>query len=370
MRDGARYPPSSRRGESEYRPARHFAFCEVSCRLNGLTITIIQRHPSRITKARPCVSTSPILVCSAMWSRREASRMARNARISRSPQRARASARWNRRSAPPCWCAGAAGVTPTQAGRTLLQHARTILGAGRAAARGPQRLCGRARRPGAGAVEHQRAHRIPARNAVLVSRRPSECQRRSGGAAVGRDRRTDRRGRRRHRHRRRHGRSRAARPPIRFAATVSCWWSRAIMRSRGAPRSASPRCSITTSSGSTARARCSASSPTRQAASAARSGCACSCAASMRCAGWSSAMSASASCRRRRCAGPPRRWRSSAVAAHRSVGAARPVDLRARLQGAAALCAAAGGSHAGGAAGDYVTILSSRGGPQGRARDP
>ena len=36
---------------------------------------------------------------------------------------------------------GRQGVTPTQAGRTLLQHARTILRAGRAAARRPRRLC-------------------------------------------------------------------------------------------------------------------------------------------------------------------------------------------------------------------------------------
>ena len=134
-----------------------------------------------------------------------------------------------------------------------------------------------------------------------VPGRPSQRQRRSRGAADRRDRRPDRRGRRRHRHRRRHGRCRARSTPIRSAATASCWWWRAIIRWRGAPRSASPRCSTTTSSASTARARCSASSPTRPAASAGRCGCACSCAASTRSAGWSSAMSASASCRR-----PPR----------------------------------------------------------------
>ena len=49
-----------------------------------------------------------------------------------------------------------------------------------------------------------------------------------------------------------------------------------------------------------------------------------------------------------------------AVAAHRPMGAARPVDLRARLQGAAALCAPAGGSHARGAAGDYVVVIPGR----------
>ena len=75
-------------------------------------------------------------------------------------------------------------------------------------------------------------------------------------------------------------------------------------------RSVSPRCWNTISSGSTARARCSASSPTRRRAPAARSGCASSCARSTACAGWSSAMSASASCRRRPRAGPRRRWRS------------------------------------------------------------
>ena len=46
------------------------------------------------------------------------------------------------------------------------------------------------------------------------------------------------------------------------------------------------------------------------AASAGRCGCACSCAASMRSAGWSSAMSASASCRRPPRGGRPRAWRS------------------------------------------------------------
>ena len=60
--------------------------------------------------------------------RRAASRTARNARILRSPQRARASARWSRRSARRLLVRGRGGVTPTQAGRTLLQHARTILG--------------------------------------------------------------------------------------------------------------------------------------------------------------------------------------------------------------------------------------------------
>src|SRR6476619_5613201 len=83
-----------------------------------------------------------------------------------------------------------------------------------------------------------------------------------------------------------------------------------VTRSRAAPRSASPRRSTTITSDSIARARCSASSPTRRAVSAVHCGCACSCAASMRCAGWSSATSAWVSCRRRRYAGPPRQWRS------------------------------------------------------------
>ena len=131
---------------------------------------------------------------------------------------------------------GRQGVTPTQAGRTLLQHARTILRAGRTAARGPRRLCRRARRPGPGAVQHQRADRVPAGGAQLVPRRPSACQRRPRGAAERRDRRPDRRGRRRHRHRRRHRRCRRARPPIRSAATVSCWWWRATTRWRDAPK--------------------------------------------------------------------------------------------------------------------------------------
>ena len=48
----------------------------------------------------------------------------------------------------------------------------------------------------------------------------------------------------------------------------------------------------------------------RRRASAGRCGCACNCAASTRCAGWSNARSASASCRKRPRGGSPRRWRS------------------------------------------------------------
>ena len=124
-------------------------------------------------------------------------------------------------------------------------------------------------------------------------------------------------------------------------------------------RSASPKCWTTISSGSIARARCSASSPTRRRAPAARSGCASSCARSTACAGWSSAMSASASCRRRPRAAPRKTMAINGGAAHRPLGAARPVDLRARLQGAAALCAATGGSYAGGEKGDYVSARHS-----------
>ena len=181
---------------------------------------------------------------------------------------------------------GAALLTRGRAGRDAdagRPHAAAACahhaGAGRAAARGSRRLCGRARRPGARALQHQRAHRISARGAELVPRRPSARQRRSGGAAVRRDRRADRRGRRRHRHRGRNGRCRRARDlsvpqrPLRAGG-------RARSSARAArARSALPKCWITISSGSTARARCSASSPTRRRASAGRCGCACSCAA-------------------------------------------------------------------------------------------
>src|SRR5215213_7739365 len=63
-------------------------------------------------------------------------------------------------------------------------------------------------------------------------------------------------------------------------------------------------------SDSTAPARCSAFLPTRRRARDARSGCASSCAVSTACAGWSNAMSASASYPRRPRIGPPGPWRS------------------------------------------------------------
>ena len=138
-------------------------------------------------------------------------------------------------------------------------------------------------------------------------------QRRSRGAAVGRDRRADRRGRRRHRDRGWHGRSRRAGDIPLSQRPLRAGGGAAIIRWRAARGSASPRRWNTISSGSIARARCSASSPTRRAASGRPLGCACSCARSMGCAGWSSAMSASASCRKRPCDGPRGRWRSSAV---------------------------------------------------------
>ena len=53
--------------------------------------------------------------------------MARSAPIWRWQLPRPESARWNWDLAPNCWCAGRQGVVPTQAGRTLLQHARAIL---------------------------------------------------------------------------------------------------------------------------------------------------------------------------------------------------------------------------------------------------
>ena len=105
---------------------------------------------------------------------------------------------------------GRQGVTPTQAGRTLAAACPRDPAPVRAPARGPRRLCRRAGRAGQGAVEHQRADRIPAGGSELVPLDPSACQRRPGGAAERRDRRADRRRGRRHRHRGRHRRCRPA----------------------------------------------------------------------------------------------------------------------------------------------------------------
>ena len=138
---------------------------------------------------------------------------------------------------------------------------------GRAPARGSRRLFRRLLQPGPHPLEHQCADRIPARRAELVSRRAPACQRRSRGAAVGRDRRPDRRGRRRYRHRGRHGRYQPAghlsvpQRPLRAGGVAR---SSAGAAREGRP---SPTCSITISSGSIAPARCSAFSPTRRAGS-------------------------------------------------------------------------------------------------------
>ena len=150
---------------------------------------------------------------------------------------------------------GRQGVQPTQAGRTLLQHARTIL-------RQADRL-----REDLGAYAGGLAGQIRVLSntnalteflpggAGLVPGIASAGQHRSRGAAERRDRRPDRRGRRRPRHRRRHRRRERARnlsvPQGSFraggAARPSHWPSARRFRSR--------RCSTTISSGSTARAR-------------------------------------------------------------------------------------------------------------------
>ena len=210
----------------------------------------------------------------------------------------------------PLLVAGAAG-RHADPGRPHAAAARPHhAGAGRAAARGPRRLCGRARRPGPGAVQHQCAHRVPARGAELVPRRPSECQRRPRGAAERRDRRADRRRRRRHRHRGRHGRCRPA-----DDLSVP---QRPLRAGGGARPSAGAAAKIGFAEVldhdfvGLDRASAHAALPRQQGepASAGRCGCACSCAASTRSAGWSSATSASASCRRPPRGGRPRRWRS------------------------------------------------------------
>ena len=58
---------------------------------------------------------------------------------------------------------GRQGVTPTQAGRTLLQHARTILHRPSVCARTSAPYAGGLAGPDAGALEYQCAHRVPAR---------------------------------------------------------------------------------------------------------------------------------------------------------------------------------------------------------------
>ena len=193
---------------------------------------------------------------------------------------------------------GRQGVVPTPAGRTFAAARARNPGAGRPFAGRPDTLCARARRPGAGAVQYQCAHRVPAGDVEFVPDGLSRHQRRSRGAPLRRDRRPDGGRRRRYRHRRRHRRLR--RPayfsvPQRPLRAGGCTQR---IRSPAARASASPKCSTTTWSASTAPARSSAFSPTRRPASAGRCGCACSCAASTPSAAWSNAMSASASCRR------------------------------------------------------------------------
>ena len=184
---------------------------------------------------------------------------------------------------------GRQGVMPTPAGRTLLQHARGILAQTERLQEDLTPLCARARRPGAGAVQYQCAHRVPAGDAELVPDGLSRYQRRPRGAPVRRDRRPDGGRRRRYRHRRRHRRLRrpayvsVPQRPLRAGGRAQ------TTRSPAARASVLPRCSITTWSASTAPARSSASSPTRPTASAGRCGCACSCAASTPSAAWSNA---------------------------------------------------------------------------------
>ena len=221
-------------------------------------------------------------------------------------------------------------------------------GAGRAAARGSRRLCGRARRPGARAVEHQCADRIPARDPERVPRRASERQRRSGGAAVRRDRRADRRRRRRHRHRGRHGRCRRARDVSRIRSDRFV-----LVVARDHPLAKRQKIGFAEvlEHDFVGLDRASAL-PRFLADKAARAGRSLRLRVQLR--------SFDGVCRLvERNVGvgivpeTTARFaaRSMAISAVQltDLGAARPVDLRARLQGAAAVCAAAGRSHARGA---------------------
>ena len=108
----------------------------------------------------------------------------------------------------------------------------------------------------------------------------------------------------------RHGRCRAGWRPIPFRSDR---FVLVVARDHPLARRAKidlPKCSITISSGSIARARCSAFSPTRRPRRPADPAAHPVALVRRRCAGWSSAMSASASCRKRPRAGPPRPWRS------------------------------------------------------------
>ncbi len=241
------------------------------------------------------------------------------------------------------------GVTPTQAGRTLLQHARTMLAQA-------ERL-----REDLGAYAGGLAGQVRVlsnTNALTeflpealerVPGRPSECQRRSRGAAERRDRRADRRRRRRHRHRRRHGGCRPAdhlsvpQRPLRAGggAAIIRWRSRAKSR-------ISPRCSTTISSASTAPAR----SQRFLADKAASIGRPLRLRVQLR--------SFDAVCRLVECnvgigivpathgAARGENHGDQGGRPRRPLGGARSDDLRPRLRGAAALCAAARRAHAGG----------------------
>ena len=198
------------------------------------------------------------------------------------------------------------GVQPTEAGRTLLHHARVLLQQAERMRGDLAEYADGMRGPGAADVEYQCADRIPARAAQRLPRRPSAGQHRFGGAAQRRDRRRGRRRHGRYRDRRRHGRGRRSRGlalshrPVRARGRAE--------PSVGNSRRASPlpRCSTSTSSVWTGRARCSAFCPKRPRGSAAASDCASSCAASMPSAVSSNAMSGSASSRRRPPSATPR----------------------------------------------------------------
>ena len=272
--------------------------------------------------------------------------MARNARILRSPPRARASATWKQALGAALLTRGRQGVTPTQAGRTLLQHARTIL----AQAERLREDLGAYAGGLAGQVRvlsntNALTEFLPETLSAFLAAHPHvsvDLEERlsdeivgliaEGVADIGIVAGTVDPG----------GLETLSVPqrPLRAGGRA-----RSSARAR-APRSALPKCWITISSGSTARARCSASLPTRRRAPAAR--------IRLRI----QLRSFDGVCRLvERNVGvgivPETTARLAAQddgdqrgAAHRPLGAARPVDLRARLQGAAALCAATGRSHA------------------------
>ena len=278
--------------------------------------------PSSNPKARPCASTSPISACFAMWWRPAASPTAPSAPIWRWPPPATRIRNMEQALGAPLLMRARHGVTPTQAGRTLLQHARTIL----AQAERLREDLGAYAGGLAGQVRvlsntNALTEFLPEALSCLPGR-PSQCQRRSRGAAHRRDRRPDRRRRRRYRHRRRHRRCRrlddlsVPQRPLRAGggATTIRW-----------PSSAKISFAEVLDHDFVGLDRASAIQrflAARRAASAARCGCACSCAASTRCAGWSSAMSASASCRRPRRA-RARKHGDQRGATDRSLGAAR-----------------------------------------------